>query len=154
MSALSYYIKEGARCSVVSRGTMQQAVRSRVRLPMRSLDFSFYLTLLAALWSWGRLSVYTCSYFPPKRRFTQDIHCATSQKTAFLKLTLSLAYNISARAAKKKQLLCCCVRVCCCGNVFIKSLPRNVPGISPISRSLHSNSSYTLQYNYRNMCSL
>jgi hypothetical protein len=34
----------GARGSVVGWGTMLQAGRSRVRFPMRSLDFSIYLT--------------------------------------------------------------------------------------------------------------
>jgi hypothetical protein len=33
------YIASGARSSVVGSGTMQQAVNSRVRIPMRSMDF-------------------------------------------------------------------------------------------------------------------
>jgi hypothetical protein len=46
----------GARGSVVGWGTMLQAGRSRVRFPMRSLDFLIVL-ILAALWPWGRLSL-------------------------------------------------------------------------------------------------
>jgi hypothetical protein len=38
---------------------MLQAKRSRVRLLIKSLDFSVYLILQAALWSWGRLSLLT-----------------------------------------------------------------------------------------------
>jgi hypothetical protein len=41
----------------LQNGTMLQSGRSRVRFPMRSLDFSIDLTLTAALWLYGRLSL-------------------------------------------------------------------------------------------------
>jgi hypothetical protein len=44
--------------SVDGLGTMLQAGRSRVRFPMKSLDFSIDLILSAALWLRGLLSLY------------------------------------------------------------------------------------------------
>jgi hypothetical protein len=45
--------------SVVGWGTMLQAERSRVQVPMRSLDcFSDGLILPATLWPWDRLGLY------------------------------------------------------------------------------------------------
>jgi hypothetical protein len=47
----------GARGSVVGSGTMLQAGKSRVRFPMRSLNFSIDLILPPSLRPWVRLSL-------------------------------------------------------------------------------------------------
>jgi hypothetical protein len=48
---MKFIMDVGARGSVVVWGTMLQAGRSRVRFPMRSLDYSIYLILPMALGS-------------------------------------------------------------------------------------------------------
>jgi hypothetical protein len=51
-----FYLNNGARGSIFGCGTMPQAGRSRIRIPL-SLDFLIYLILPAALWPWGQLSL-------------------------------------------------------------------------------------------------
>jgi hypothetical protein len=46
----TYQIVLAARGSVVSLGTKLHAGRSRVRFPMRLLNFSIYLILPSAIW--------------------------------------------------------------------------------------------------------
>ena len=45
-------------CIKYPRGTALQVGRSRVRFPMVPLEFFIDIILLAALWPWGRLSLY------------------------------------------------------------------------------------------------
>jgi hypothetical protein len=49
----------GTRSSVSGSGNMLKTERSRVRFPMRPMDFSIDLILPAALRPWGRLGLLT-----------------------------------------------------------------------------------------------
>jgi hypothetical protein len=53
----TYFIKTGTNGSVVGSSTMLQAGSSRVRLPMRSLDFSIDLIFPAVVRPSDRLSL-------------------------------------------------------------------------------------------------
>jgi hypothetical protein len=50
--------RTGVCGSVVGWGTMLRTVRSRVWFPIKSFFFSIELILSAALWPWGRLSIW------------------------------------------------------------------------------------------------
>jgi hypothetical protein len=58
MSSWAYLIFGWVRGSVVGWGAMLQTGRSWFRFPMRLLDFSIDLIFPAALWPWGRLSLW------------------------------------------------------------------------------------------------
>jgi hypothetical protein len=61
---LTFKTKDNIRADVWAHGsvggwdTMPQTGRSRVRFPKMSLDFWIYLILSAAIWPWGRLSLW------------------------------------------------------------------------------------------------
>jgi hypothetical protein len=54
---LSHFISQLYLFSLLLNDIFNDAGRSRVRFPKRSLDVSIYLILPAALWPWGRLSL-------------------------------------------------------------------------------------------------
>jgi len=51
------YISTGARSGAIGQGTALQALSSRVRFPIVSLEFFIDIILPILLWPWRRLSL-------------------------------------------------------------------------------------------------